>query len=598
MSLRLATTDPNRLLARSGIVLASDGDLQMLRRAVEQPVRQMILCAVDSPDQGRVVARQVRGSAQAARPVAEICFNASTDSPAGCLQACREATRDWLGGDEPGLLLLRDESPPRREATTAYFWRGMNLLREGWDALPAQIVFLVTPVQYRLLTTEADHLKRWISLKLDLRSPALPEAPAWRGDGFEFLPLLDETETANPVTARELRARLGDQDREAIVRGESEEGRARHYYIPMLAAAVILNDWNGSARYNSFISEHNGALTPADRLRWLRLRGQLEENASDPDAALVTGQERFDLALAASTPAEVLGAAFNMVHLTWGKDSDECERWLERAISAAPASAASQGNYALFLTTVRGDYERAEEHYERAIKTEPASANAAGAFAWFLTTVRRDYDRAEEYYQKAIHADPAHPNNLGNYALFLNNVRRDYDKAEEYYQKAIQADPARANSLGSYALFLERVRRDYDRATEYYDKAIDADPNHANNLGNYAQLLLARGDREDGAGMLRRAEEATAAPPAPALEAELAFYRYAHFHDGPPPPLSRLKQLLITGARSPGWDLSINVERARTDGHPNTALLEALAAVIAEEAPIESLDGFEEWRSA
>jgi len=78
---------------------------------------------------------------------------------------------------------------------------------------------------------------------------------------------------------------------------------------------------------------------------------------------------------------------------------------------------------------------------------------------------------------------------------------------------------------------------------------------------------------------------------------ELCFYTYAHRAEPPPDqPLPRMKALLIDGARSPGWRLAANVERAVADGHPEPEFLAALAAVVADEKPIESLDAFAVWR--
>ncbi|MCK6521770.1 hypothetical protein L6R49_10060, partial [Myxococcota bacterium] len=83
------------------------------------------------------------------------------------------------------------------------------------------------------------------------------------------------------------------------------------------------------------------------------------------------------------------------------------------------------------------------------------------------------------------------------------------------------------------------------------------------------------------------------APPqhAETLRLELSFYFYAHqltpqplqrgldpwvrrrLHDEAPerllPPLQAIRRLLEAGVRSPGFDLSANVEAARRDGHPH-----------------------------
>ena len=58
------------------------------------------------------------------------------------------------------------------------------------------------------------------------------------------------------------------------------------------------------------------------------------------------------------------------------------------------------------------------------------------------------------------------------------------------------------------------------------------------------------------------------------------------------------KQAIIDGVRSPHFDLSANVERARSDNVPGVDLLAALARVIADEEPAQALDQFPEWVAA
>jgi len=197
------------------------------------------------------------------------------------------------------------------------------------------------------------------------------------------------------------------------------------------------------------------------------------------------------------------------------RDYDRAEAMYERAIKADPNHANNLGNYANFLETIRRDYDRAEAMYERAIKADPNHANNLSVYAVFLETIRRDYDRAEamyeraqNMYERAIKADPNHADILGVYAVFLETIRRDYDRAEAMYERAIKADPNHANNLGNYADFLEleTVRRDYDRAEAMYERAIKADPNHANNLGNYANFLKnVRHDYDRAQDMFERA---------------------------------------------------------------------------------------------
>ncbi len=268
----------------------------------------------------------------------------------------------------------------------------------------------------------------------------------------------------------------------------------------------------------------------------------------------------------------------------------------QSAVEAMPTSPMLLGNYAAFLHNRPKDADRAEEYYKRAIEADPKYANALGNYAVFLENVRKDADRAEEYYKRAIEADPRDAGILGNYARFLKNVREDADRTEEYFKRAIEADPKHANNLNTYGVFLASIRKNADRAEEYFKRAIEADPKHANSLGNYAQFLFAHGRDAEARTKLSEAEAADAKPAS--LAVELAFYRLAHLPEVWPSELSNVKSFLVGGARSPRWDLSGNIQRAGQSGHPNTRLLEAIAHVISDDAPLASLDEFPEWKQA
>ena len=205
-----------------------------------------------------------------------------------------------------------------------------------------------------------------------------------------------------------------------------------------------------------------------------------------------------------------------------------------------------------------------------------------------------DPDKADEIYRRGI-ADLAESAELlGNYALFLHQIRKDYDRAEEYYRRAIEADPEDGDYLSNYALFLYQIRKDYDRAEEYYRRAIEADPSDGDILANYAGLLFKRGRDTEARGVVKQAEDV--GPTEPAL-VEMWFYRYAHVRSERANALRELKRLLMLGARSPGWELSVHVERAVGTGHPAPELLQALATVIADNAPVDILELFAAWQA-
>ena len=80
----------------------------------------------------------------------------------------------------------------------------------------------------------------------------------------------------------------------------------------------------------------------------------------------------------------------------------------------------------------KNDPTKADEIYSKGIEQYSDSAPLLGNYALFLETIRKDYDKAEQFFQRALVADPNYANNLGNYAIFLKKVRKDYDKAEQF----------------------------------------------------------------------------------------------------------------------------------------------------------------------
>ena len=67
---------------------------------------------------------------------------------------------------------------------------------------------------------------------------------------------------------------------------------------------------------------------------------------------------------------------------------------------------------------------KAEKLYRRALEVDPNHPHILGNFALFLTDVRGQHDEAEQHYRRALEVDPNHANNLGNFIGFLVAQRR------------------------------------------------------------------------------------------------------------------------------------------------------------------------------
>jgi len=112
--------------------------------------------------------------------------------------------------------------------------------------------------------------------------------------------------------------------------------------------------------------------------------------------------------------------------------------------------------------------------------------------------------------------------------------------------------------------------------------------------------MLGGGKDERGYRMLDAAFALVSEAESSALRVELWFYALAH-HRSPQERLDaihELRGLVESGARSPGWDLSMNVTRAVEDGHQDAVWLPKLAAVISDGADPSTLDDWPAWRDA
>lgn len=145
----------------------------LLANAVAEPVRGMI--AVEAVNSAQMVEAERRLMDLAGtRPVLRQVARPGEEAPETVWQRARQLTTSTQASDTDPLplLLVKVDAPVPVDSEArqrlAEFWRGMNQLRENWHELPAQIVFLLSPAAYEHLNLNADHLKRWIGLKVRL----------------------------------------------------------------------------------------------------------------------------------------------------------------------------------------------------------------------------------------------------------------------------------------------------------------------------------------------------------------------------------------------------------------------------------------------
>ena len=219
------------------------------------------------------------------------------------------------------------------------------------------------------------------------------------------------------------------------------------------------------------------------------------------------------------------------------------------------------------------------------VETEPESKDA-DKLKLLFDKLSKDLEKSDFWWTVELEAEKYKKSNI--------------DKADSIYREGLKKFKDNANLIGNYANFLRDIRKDYDNAEKHYKKALEIDPKNASNLGNYAGFLLSRGDNKGFEFLENSLDLSKDNPSLRSLLLEGLFYQYAHSKDKglQKRSLKEIKNLLKEEVRSPGWDLSDNVERAVKDGHTQPKFLDKLAKVISEELSIKELDNFKVWQEA
>ena len=132
---------------------------------------------------------------------------------------------------------------------------------------------------------------------------------------------------------------------------------------------------------------------------------------------------------------------------------------------------------------------RREAIYRNGLKDFPASVELTNNFALFMQTVRKNYDEAERLFRKALELDPHTAFATLNFAAFMQTVRKNYDEAERLFRKALELDPNNAVATDRFALFLYEVKKDYDEAERLFRKAQELDPDNVVAMFNFARFM-------------------------------------------------------------------------------------------------------------
>jgi MinD-like ATPase involved in chromosome partitioning or flagellar assembly len=242
-------------------------------------------------------------------------------------------------------------------------------------------------------------------------------------------------------------------------------------------------------------------------------------------------------------------------------------------------------------------YDRGLASLKLAIKLDDGRSNLGLLNYNLLDSVRSD-SKADALYAFLAKELPASSWMLLSWAVAL--FRTGNDLAGAFFDRALEITPEDPVALFNYARFLDDVRGDHVRAEQLSRRVCEIEfVDLKTNLGSHAKVLFVLNRQEEAMDVLSKAFAAPAdneqADGNNALLCQVNFYAYAHAWQKWPEALGRLKGLLLSGARSKGWKLDANVERARKQGHPEPALVAALAKVISKQARIKMLNKFTTW---
>ncbi len=494
--------------------LRDSGAWARLRNAVSEPVRELIAVEIDTQARAReVIARLIAlgtGPPQL-RPHVVIEFCPVRDEPAELLARALAAAADWRS--EQGLLFLLDtgEPPPAEDGPRPVaFWRGMNLLREQWDALDCQTLFLLLPSNYRLLSSAADHLKRWMPLKVHLLGG---------GSRFESDSPRAPVDIAEAGAARERLETLEAQLRQAIQRGEPSGTFVRRYYLPMFAAAVALGDYDRARHLRKKLERVEVA--EADLGGWFNVSFNYELGQYRLAEAQAVAERHLRWAQERSLPLQQSIALVNLGSAALERrDFAAAESWYRKALAIEE----NQGNehdaaityHQLGLVAQeRRDFAAAEAWYRKSLAIDEKQGNEDGAAISYhqlgrIAQERRDFAAAEAWYSKSLAIKEKQGDEHGATTTYhqlgrIAQERRDFAAAEAWYRKSLAIKEKQGHEHGAAMDYhqLGRVaqeRGDFAAAEPWYRKSLAIEEKQGNEHGaaiTYHQLGILAQERRD-----------------------------------------------------------------------------------------------------
>jgi hypothetical protein len=502
--------------------LRDSTDWVRLRNAVKEPVREMIVAEVDTEPRAREIVSALLAGAPS-RPHHVLEFDAIRDDPAQLLAAARSASAKWVA--EEGLLVLLDVSHPRLgedDQRARAFWEGMNLLREQWDALSCQTLFLLLPFHYRLLSSSADHLKRWMSLKVHLL-PAGADAAADQLQSAEARQAGIGLQA--PAAARQTLTVLEEQLREAIRRGEPASTLVRRYYLPVFAAAVSLGDLARARRVRKKLAAVE--IPESELPAWFNLSVSFEVDQYHLAEARAIAERHLQWAQKRKRSAEEAIACFNLGRVAQEqRDLAGAERWYLRSLAIEEKQGNEHGaaiNYHQLgrIAQEQRDLAGAERWCLKSLAIKEKQGDEHGAAITYhqlgvIAQERRDFAGAERWYLKSLAIEEKQGNEHDAAITYhqlgiIAQEQRDFAGAERWYLKSLAIKEKQGNEHAAAMTHhqLGRIaeeQRDFAGAERWYLKSLAISEKQGNEHGaamTYHQLGSIAEEQRDLAGAER-----------------------------------------------------------------------------------------------
>ena len=480
--------------------------LVLLRNAARQTASGLTAVEVDTEWRAADLVKTLSAEL-GKRPFEKIPIRVSEGASA-LLAACRRASRQWP--PEEGVLFVVDGQNQDEDAARR-FWIEMNGLRESWGALDCHVIFFLLPASYRMLVRAADHLADWMPVKLHItHSEKIPFSAEHRTADASVL-----SGDMSPQTARRQLSALQSQLATELQKGTPDGLLIRRYYLPMLEAAVAVNDLHRAKALRKKISETD--VSRADLVQWLSLNFNIDMESRRLDQARDWAEKLLKRSREIKNRIWEVDAYHKLGRIAEERrDFETAEKWYRKSLEISEKHGNDHDASLTYgqlgrIAEERRDFETAEKWYRKSLEISEKHGNDHDASLTYgqlgrIAEERRDFETAEKWYRKSLEISEKHGDDhvasltyhqLGIIAL----ERRDFEAAEKWYRKSLEISEKHGNEhVASFTYhqlgMIAQERRDFETAEKWYRKSLEIKEKHGNEHGaaiTYGQLGIVAG---------------------------------------------------------------------------------------------------------